>query len=116
VYQKLKVKHPPDRDSTPTLIGRYDRYIMQSPTTIDELASFVERFDTFVLDLDGTIWHAGHVLPGVRDALQYLRGAGKKLIFLTNNPVSRSQLKGWFRQLEIEHSDVRFERKSATPG
>jgi 4-nitrophenyl phosphatase len=79
---------------------------MKTPTAIDELASFVERFDTFVLDLDGTVWHAGHVLPGVWDALDHLRAVGKKLIFLTNNPISRSQLKSWLRELDIEYSDV----------
>jgi 4-nitrophenyl phosphatase len=86
---------------------------MQSPQTIDELRSFVERFDTFVLDLDGTLWHAGHVLPGVREALRYIRSLGKKLVFLTNNPISRSQLRQWFREADIEHTKVRkwrFER------
>jgi HAD superfamily hydrolase (TIGR01450 family) len=38
-----------------------------------------------VLDLDGVVWLAGDVLPGVADAVSRLRQAGLAVAFLTNN-------------------------------
>lgn len=37
------------------------------------------------LDLDGTVYVGGNVLPGVREAIAVLRQSGKKIYFLSNN-------------------------------
>jgi NagD protein len=40
-----------------------------------------------VLDLDGTVYLGGEVLPGVVEALADLRAEGSRLAFLSNNPL-----------------------------
>jgi HAD superfamily hydrolase (TIGR01459 family) len=44
------------------------------------------NYDGFVLDLWGVVHDGVTVFPGVIDALQQLRAAGKKLVFLSNAP------------------------------
>jgi NagD protein len=39
------------------------------------------------LDLDGTIWIDGRMIPGALECLQWLREAGYSVVYLTNNPV-----------------------------
>jgi HAD superfamily hydrolase (TIGR01450 family) len=39
----------------------------------------------WILDLDGVVWLAEDVIPGVPEAIERLRGAGHRLLFLTNN-------------------------------
>ena len=45
-----------------------------------------ERYDGFVLDLWGVVHDGVTVFPGVIDALERLRDASKKLVFLSNAP------------------------------
>lgn len=46
-----------------------------------------------LLDIDGVIWCGGHVIDRVPETLQYLRGQGKQIRFLSNNAsFSREQL------------------------
>jgi HAD superfamily hydrolase (TIGR01450 family) len=40
-----------------------------------------------VLDLDGTIWVDGRLIPGAADCIQWLQRHGYPLVYLTNNPV-----------------------------
>jgi NagD protein len=40
---------------------------------------------TWVIDLDGVIWLAGHPIAGVEQAVAALRGAGVRVLFATNN-------------------------------
>jgi 4-nitrophenyl phosphatase len=40
---------------------------------------------TWALDLDGVVWLAGRALPGAADAVEALRQAGERVVFLTNN-------------------------------
>ncbi|MDQ4069791.1 MAG: HAD-IIA family hydrolase [Actinomycetota bacterium] len=39
----------------------------------------------WILDLDGVVWLADDVIPGVPEAVARLREAGEKVLFLTNN-------------------------------
>jgi len=39
----------------------------------------------YVFDLDGVLWRGESVVPGAPEAIARLRGAGKRLFFLTNN-------------------------------
>jgi HAD superfamily hydrolase (TIGR01450 family) len=39
------------------------------------------------LDLDGTIWIDGRMIPGALDCLRWLRETGYPVVYLTNNPV-----------------------------
>jgi glycerol-1-phosphatase len=45
----------------------------------------VDRYDAFLLDLDGVLFLGDEAAPGARDALARLRAADKRLAFVTNN-------------------------------
>lgn len=45
-----------------------------------------DRFDGLLVDLDGVVWIGREPVPGSPEALQALLGAGKRLVFVTNNP------------------------------
>jgi glycerol-1-phosphatase len=49
------------------------------------LSSLANRYDQFILDLDGCVWVGGEPTPGVVGALDELRVAGKRIAFATNN-------------------------------
>ena len=57
-----------------------------------------ERFDGFIIDLDGVVWVGGKAVPGAIEALAELRAGGKRLLFLTNDP--RSSRAGYARRLQ----------------
>ena len=47
----------------------------------------VARLPGIVLDLDGTIWVDGQMIPGALNCLRWLRSTGYPVVYLTNNPV-----------------------------
>jgi glycerol 3-phosphatase-2 len=49
------------------------------------LTALAERYDQFILDLDGCVWVGGEPTPGVVEALDEVRAAGKAVAFATNN-------------------------------
>jgi glycerol-1-phosphatase len=49
------------------------------------LSPLAARYDQFILDLDGCVWVGGEPTPGVVEALDVLREAGKRFAFATNN-------------------------------
>jgi glycerol-1-phosphatase len=44
-----------------------------------------DRFDAFLLDLDGVLYRGDDPVPGARETLDALRAAGKSVVFVTNN-------------------------------
>ena len=48
--------------------------------------TLADQFDGFLVDLDGVVWEGRELLPGAVEALRALIGAGKELVFVTNNP------------------------------
>jgi HAD superfamily hydrolase (TIGR01450 family) len=48
--------------------------------------SVVSDYDQFVLDLDGTVYVGDELTPNAVKAIEALRGAGKGVAFVTNNP------------------------------
>ena len=40
---------------------------------------------TWIVDLDGVVWLAGTPIEGVVEAVDLLRGAGVRILFVTNN-------------------------------
>lgn len=42
----------------------------------------------FIIDLDGTVYLGGRILPGSADAVLTLREAGHRIVFVTNNSVA----------------------------
>jgi glycerol-1-phosphatase len=49
------------------------------------LSALANRYDQFILDLDGCVWVGGKPTPGAVEALEEMRVAGKRLAFATNN-------------------------------
>jgi ribonucleotide monophosphatase NagD (HAD superfamily) len=49
------------------------------------LSALANRYDQFILDLDGCVWVGGKPTPGAVEALEEMRLAGKRLAFATNN-------------------------------
>jgi glycerol 3-phosphatase-2 len=45
-----------------------------------------DRYDGFLIDLDGVVWIGREPIPGSAETLAALLGAGKELVFVTNNP------------------------------
>lgn len=48
--------------------------------------SLADRFDGFLIDLDGVVWIGREPVPGSAETLQDLLAADKSLVFVTNNP------------------------------
>jgi HAD superfamily hydrolase (TIGR01450 family) len=53
-------------------------------------ASVPEMFAGYVLDLDGTVYLGGRLLPGAADTIRALRDRGARVVFVTNKPLSTS--------------------------
>lgn len=49
--------------------------------------ALADDFDGLLIDLDGVVWEGRELLPGAAAALRKLLGAGKELVFVTNNSV-----------------------------
>src|SRR3954454_17939523 len=50
------------------------------------LSAAVAPYDQFIVDLDGTVYVGDDLTPGAVAAIDELRGAGKGVAFVTNNP------------------------------
>jgi len=50
------------------------------------LSPLVRSYDQFIVDLDGTVYVGDELTPGAVEAIEQLRGAGKGVAFVTNNP------------------------------
>ena len=40
---------------------------------------------SYVIDMDGVIYHGSRLIPGALDFVERLRAGGHKFLFLTNN-------------------------------
>ena len=49
------------------------------------LSPLVERYDQLIVDLDGCVWIGDQAVDGSVEAIELLRGAGKRVAFATNN-------------------------------
>ncbi|RUS17126.1 HAD-like domain-containing protein [Endogone sp. FLAS-F59071] len=80
---------------------------LQTPKDYEEL---LDKFDTFLFDCDGVLWRGNEAIPGVPEAMNYIRSKGKQLLFVTNNSsVSRANYCKKFTKLGIEaHVDDIF--------
>lgn len=48
--------------------------------------ALADRYDGLLVDLDGVVWIGREPVPGAPEALRELLAAGKRLVFVTNNP------------------------------
>jgi NagD protein len=61
----------------------------------------------FIIDMDGVIYHGEHLLPGVKDFVDWLYKANKKFLFLTNasgKSPKELQLKLFRMGLDVDES------------
>ncbi len=49
--------------------------------------TLAERFDGFLVDLDGVVWEGRELIPGAAEALRELHERSKEVVFVTNNSV-----------------------------
>ena len=50
------------------------------------LSPVVSGYEQFIVDLDGTVYVGDEPTPGALDGIDALRSAGKRVVFVTNNP------------------------------
>jgi len=50
-------------------------------TTTEEYEKLVDKFDTFMFDCDGVIWHGDQLVPAAREVLSILRERSTFFIF-----------------------------------
>jgi glycerol 3-phosphatase-2 len=48
--------------------------------------ALADDFDGFLIDLDGVVWIGREPVPGAPETLAALLAAGKRIVFVTNNP------------------------------
>lgn len=57
----------------------------------------------YIFDLDGTIFLGDALLPTVAETLHALRGLGRQVLFLSNNPThTRADYTNWLKRLGLE--------------
>jgi glycerol-1-phosphatase len=55
------------------------------------LSPLAQRYDQFILDLDGSVWIGNEPTPRAVEAVEALRDAGKHIAYATNDPRSATE-------------------------
>jgi len=77
-------------------------------STKNDYESLIEKYDTWMFDCDGVLWHGDRPVEGAVEVLDTLRKRGKRLLFVTNNATkSRRSYKSKFDQLGVQATVVR---------
>jgi 4-nitrophenyl phosphatase len=80
----------------------------QRLSTKAEYEALLDKYDTWLFDCDGVLWHGDGELPGASAVLGLLRARGKAVLFVTNNATkSRAAYKKKFDGLGIQVAVVR---------
>ncbi|KAI0048676.1 2-phosphoglycolate phosphatase [Auriscalpium vulgare] len=81
-----------------------------SPGDSAAYAALLDKYDTWMFDCDGVLWHGDRLIDGAPEVLELLRAHKKSIIFVTNNATkSRPNYKKKFDGLGIEaHVDEIF--------
>ncbi|KAK7469224.1 hypothetical protein VKT23_003713 [Stygiomarasmius scandens] len=73
---------------------------MSSP---EDYTKLIDKYDTWMFDCDGVLWHGDRLIEGALGVLKLLRDHKKNILFVTNNATkSRKSYKGKFDQLGVE--------------
>ncbi len=67
----------------------------------ENLARIARECDVFLLDMDGTVYLGERPIGDMQNTLQKLRGAGKSIVYLTNN--SSKSAEEYIRKLDRLH-------------
>ncbi len=65
---------------------------MKQPMQLTSIDAVAHRYDAFLCDVWGVIHNGRRIFPAAADALMRLRGAGKRVILLTNVPKPRGPI------------------------
>jgi len=49
----------------------------------------IKNYDSFIFDLDGTIYRGNNIIPGADKAINTLKDLGKKIVFISNKTTGR---------------------------
>ncbi|KAF8915431.1 HAD-like domain-containing protein [Mucidula mucida] len=72
-------------------------------STAQDYISLVDKYDTWLFDCDGVLWHGDRLVDGAIEVLQLLRDKKKTVLFVTNNATkSRKNYRKKFDQLGVE--------------
>ncbi|EEB07981.1 4-nitrophenylphosphatase [Schizosaccharomyces japonicus yFS275] len=63
----------------------------QHLSNVQEYKEFLDKFDVFLFDCDGVIWHGKNPIPQVKETLDLMRSMGKRLFFVSNNSTKSRQ-------------------------
>lgn len=71
--------------------------------------NFLEKYDYFIFDLDGTIYRGEHLIPNADKVVNHLKHSGKRIIFVSNKTTGTAKdyyflLKNW--GLSVEESEI----------
>lgn len=69
----------------------------------------VDKYDSFIFDLDGTIYRGEHLIPRADEVINYLKWIGKKIVFVSNKTTGTANdyyhlLKNW--GLNIDENEI----------
>ena len=84
----IRVHEPPSPSVRTLDNGRGTSHRAQETTLYDAAASGV---DGFLIDLDGTMYQPGGLIPGARDFYRWLADSGKPYVFLSNTGAKNSR-------------------------
>jgi glycerol 3-phosphatase-2 len=73
------------------------------------LSERIQPYDQLILDLDGCVWVGSDPTPGAADAVEALRTAGRRAVFVTNDPRRSAEdyvAKLWSVGIRASLSDV----------
>lgn len=70
---------------------------------------FIDKYDSFIFDLDGTIYRGEHLIPNADEVINYLKSLGKKIVFVSNKTTGTvadyfHMLKNW--GLNVNESEI----------
>ena len=68
---------------------------------IDGIARIADRYDGFILDVWGVLHNGVAPYPGVVDALQRLKSAGKSVVLLSNAPMRAGQVRARIEKIGV---------------
>lgn len=71
--------------------------------------NFVDKYDYFIFDLDGTIYRGEHLIPNADQVINHLKEINKKVVFVSNKTTGSAKdyyhlLKNW--GLNIDEKEV----------
>lgn len=59
---------------------------MTIPPVFAGIEDFARKYDHFIVDIWGVLHDGNHAYPGAIAAMEYLKGAGKQVLLLSNSP------------------------------